>query len=108
MQVGGMSGAGASAASGSSAQVSAAPASAGVGGEDAGSGQGAPKESGGIEISNNISIQNHNNCNMSTQDYMQLGSVGESQGTELDLQKLIEMLLLMKLLECLGQQGGAV
>ena len=54
-------------------------------------------------------IQNNNiYTNMSTQDSLQLhGCIQESsESCEIDLQKIIEMMLIMKLLEAMNEQGS--
>ncbi len=55
---------------------------------------------------------NITNINMSTQDHMQCremgqaNSIGESQQSqEIDLKKLIEMIIMLKILQAMQQQG---
>tara|TARA_Y100001970_G_scaffold285306_1_gene404634 strand:+ start:4400 stop:4804 length:405 start_codon:yes stop_codon:yes gene_type:complete len=109
----GMSGVGASAgASGSVAASGNTGASAPV--EAAGNSQSSKDVSDvGDKFSNGINIHIHNTNNMSTQNFVemhnscsQVSQVNESQGPDLDIKKLIELMIMMKLLEQLSQSNG--
>jgi hypothetical protein len=61
-------------------------------------------------VANISQVQNNNTIysNMSTQDSMQLhGCVNETQGCEMDLQKLIELMMIMKLMEAMNGDSSS-
>jgi hypothetical protein len=62
-----------------------------------------------VGITNISQTQSNNSIysNMSTQDSMELHScVNESGGGEMDIQKLIELMMMMKLMEAMNESDG--
>ena len=120
MSVGAVGGAGGAAGAGASGAAAAGNvgASAAAGGEGAaavGPVDGAGDKSGGgedtkaVEMTGDGSSQGYQTPQMSTQDFCALRTqaaqpVEENQGV--DLQKLLEWLMAIKMLEAMGENGG--
>ena len=107
----GSAGSSAAAASGGaqSAEVTPSSGAAGVG-EDAGSSLkiNSSDKSNNTTVNNNVFINNFDNssCSMSTEDFTKLRGVSgapDAQEMQMDLQKLLELLIMMKLLEAFSQ-----
>ena len=115
---GGGGGAGGVTSSGGAASVAATPAdgASSIGTEtpgkidsSGGNTENAEKYGMGHNIHMEQNVNITNNINMSTQDHMQcreMCSIGESQQSpEIDLKKLIEMMIMLKMLQAMQQQG---
>ena len=114
MSVGSVGGIGASGGGGAALTTPAAGGAAASGGAEsagvnpAGTGQN-PHE--GTAGSSMLTINNTNNCNMSTQNFIQLHNMGDVQGagqsqSALDpemLKKILEMMMVMAVLDALQQ-----
>ena len=103
--VGGAGGAGAYAGAGASqGSTGASSAEATVSPQAVGKAEGtgdSPEKAAGAVFNQNTTI--HNSNVMSTHDHMCLSNVGESQETGMDLKKLLEMIIAIKLLQELGK-----
>jgi hypothetical protein len=115
----GVGGVGGSYSGGAAAEVAPTPsdgaASAGtespgaISGVDSGSSENAEKF--GLGQNNNMSQQSSvTNINMSTQDHMCMremaGQGGSQESSGIDIKKLLEMMIALKMLDAMSSQGG--